>query len=372
MDEVRRPTSSWAIGVAILASALALARCSLVVSTDGLSGGAAGLDGAPAPDGSGAEGGPGAPDAGCGDALAVDPHNCGACGHDCLGGGCAAGRCQPVTLVADASLPGYVALDRDHVYWAAWSADGGVHRAPRDGGPPTPVAAPQPGTFALAVDDANVYFSTAEGVKRTAKGGGPVSFLGAGDSAEIVLDGESVIYSVYTDPANGGVVRSVPKAGGPVTTLTTGLDGAEGMAIDGPRIYVGQEKGVSILEIDRASGAKRAISAQYARRLVLDGDTLFYATFSSPAIWRVPRVGSGSPAQAATWTSASGAGNLVRDGANLCWTASKEPSRVLCAPKTGGAAVEIASGQELVGLAIDERAICWSDKKAGTVSCLAK
>src|SRR5262249_52955723 len=32
-------------------------------------------------------------------ALATDAHHCGACGHDCLGGACAAGACQPVVLV---------------------------------------------------------------------------------------------------------------------------------------------------------------------------------------------------------------------------------------------------------------------------------
>ncbi len=168
-----RRSSSWLLGVAAAASALALVRCSLVVATDGLSSGAGGATvDAAGGDGTAPDGGPGPIDAGCVDASADDPHNCGACGRDCLGGRCVSGACQPFVLVADASSPGYIALDRDHVYWATWSADGGVHRAPRDGGPPSAVASPQPGTFALAVDDASVYFSTTEGLKRTAKQGG--------------------------------------------------------------------------------------------------------------------------------------------------------------------------------------------------------
>src|SRR5580693_3063452 len=33
----------------------------------------------------------------------IDPRNCGACGHGCLGGACSGGFCQPVTLaISDA------------------------------------------------------------------------------------------------------------------------------------------------------------------------------------------------------------------------------------------------------------------------------
>src|SRR5437764_9527129 len=36
--------------------------------------------------------------ASCSADVHVDPRNCGSCGHDCHGGACAAGVCQPVTL----------------------------------------------------------------------------------------------------------------------------------------------------------------------------------------------------------------------------------------------------------------------------------
>jgi hypothetical protein len=36
-------------------------------------------------------------DRNCGN-VQTDPANCGYCGHDCLGGGCTAGVCQPVVL----------------------------------------------------------------------------------------------------------------------------------------------------------------------------------------------------------------------------------------------------------------------------------
>lgn len=33
--------------------------------------------------------------------IADDPHNCGACGHDCLGGACAGATCQPIVLATN-------------------------------------------------------------------------------------------------------------------------------------------------------------------------------------------------------------------------------------------------------------------------------
>src|SRR6476659_4574484 len=42
-----------------------------------------------------------ATDAPCSADLGHDPANCGRCGHDCLGGGCDAGGCEPVVLVAE-------------------------------------------------------------------------------------------------------------------------------------------------------------------------------------------------------------------------------------------------------------------------------
>ncbi|MBL8607277.1 MAG: hypothetical protein JNL38_08155 [Myxococcales bacterium] len=364
---------SSAVGAALGAAALVLARCSVFVSTDGLGGGATGVDDAgeradvTAPP----DAGRGPVDAGCGDALADDPKNCGACGHDCLGGRCVSGACEAVVLARGVTSPGYVALDRDHVYWATWEDVGGVHRVPRAGGAVAPVAAPQTGTFALAVDETHVYFSTSSGVKRVPKGGGAVSLLGPGDSADIVFDGANVVYSVYREGDAGGAVRSVPRGGGSVTTVSSGISGAEGLAIDDRFIYVAQEQGAAILELPRGGGVPRGLSAAYARRIAIDADFVYYATYSSAAIRRVGRA-SGAVAEVATSTSPSRAANMVLDGDTIYWTAAGAPSRLFRVAKTGGSAVEIASGTELIGLAVDERAICWSDKRAGTISCLAK
>src|SRR3990172_1836857 len=73
------------------AATCVVAGCGLTVAgTLGTTGDAASGDGAL--DG---EAGPCTPSP----SFATDPRNCGSCGHDCLGGACTAGACEPFALV---------------------------------------------------------------------------------------------------------------------------------------------------------------------------------------------------------------------------------------------------------------------------------
>lgn len=49
---------------------------------------------------------------GCEVRLADDPTSCSACGHDCLGGGCAEGLCTPATVFADDGAFGLARVER--------------------------------------------------------------------------------------------------------------------------------------------------------------------------------------------------------------------------------------------------------------------
>jgi hypothetical protein len=83
----------------------------------------------------------------CDDAKVTDdPHHCGACGHDCLGGQCAAGVCQPVVLAQSPNdAPIFdVALLADSVVWATndepttGGANHGLYFCPKTGCPTPP------------------------------------------------------------------------------------------------------------------------------------------------------------------------------------------------------------------------------------------
>lgn len=53
-----------------------------------------------------------------------DPHNCGFCGHDCLGGQCQAGRCQPAIVAGNLDATAYVeSVDGQYVYFSTCSTD---------------------------------------------------------------------------------------------------------------------------------------------------------------------------------------------------------------------------------------------------------
>jgi hypothetical protein len=70
--------------------------------------------------------------------VTTDPTNCGRCGHDCLGGACAAGVCQPLLVASFTDQPvGSVVLSQDHVFWNTMQdlagGPGNVYSCPKVG-----------------------------------------------------------------------------------------------------------------------------------------------------------------------------------------------------------------------------------------------
>jgi hypothetical protein len=55
-----------------------------------------------------------------------DPKNCGACGHDCLGGDCVSGFCQPQVLVSNAGTsPRVIAIDSTNIFFKVSAPNSG-------------------------------------------------------------------------------------------------------------------------------------------------------------------------------------------------------------------------------------------------------
>lgn len=154
-----------------------------------------------------------------------DPANCGACGHDCLGGACAKGACQPVQVARDSAGAKAITVDATHVYWTNY-ATGELRRAPKDGGASELLFAGPATEFGdgIGVGGNDVYFATvaAGAIQRCAKTGclgGPTPVVtGLGSASFVtVVDGGTVYWS---DIFPGGAVAScaVPCTG-PVTTI---------------------------------------------------------------------------------------------------------------------------------------------------------
>lgn len=141
--------------------------CSAVVGTGNLaSGDARGSDAGatgwappdptPPPD-------PNAPPTACGGAdLATDALNCGRCGHDCLGGACEAGQCQPVKL---GTVPSgefvYISVSDEFVFASSSPNgvdEGRIWRVPKSGGTPLGVVQSRTAS-ATAVVGSTLYFA---------------------------------------------------------------------------------------------------------------------------------------------------------------------------------------------------------------------
>jgi len=90
-----------------------------------------------------------------------DGKNCGACGHDCLGGACLAGQCQPVELAQYTGNLQTIAVGAQYVY--ATTDLGYIGRANKDGSDLQPFAMPGfvsstlPGTL-VAEDGDRAFF----------------------------------------------------------------------------------------------------------------------------------------------------------------------------------------------------------------------
>ncbi len=89
-----------------------------------------------------------------------DAANCGACGHDCLGGACVDSVCQAVTVATAQVDVGDIEVDATYVYWTnrvAAASGGSIRRADKNGGPATTFSSNLAYPSTLASDATNVY-----------------------------------------------------------------------------------------------------------------------------------------------------------------------------------------------------------------------
>src|SRR5262245_1510651 len=63
--------------------------------------------------------------------VASSAAHCGRCGHDCLGGACVLGRCQPVAIAINRVNPHGLAVDANGVVY--WTEDAKIVKCPVTG-----------------------------------------------------------------------------------------------------------------------------------------------------------------------------------------------------------------------------------------------
>ncbi len=329
---------------------------------------------------------------------AIDPLNCGRCGHSCQGGLCNGGVCEPVQMAWGQRWPIGIAVDSVAAYWTD-NANGNVLRAPLDGGAVTTLFSGQNLPWGVATDGANVYWAndsvavnlaTPPGdggtIMKGALDGGAIVTLAGGliGATYLTVDGTNVYFS--TSSTNGGFVGAVPIAGGAVTTLASGQLGANFLATDESNVYwaVFDYGGDGmILRCAKAgcNGEPTQLATGYnvAQGLAIKGSALYFTANTTDG-----SVGEVSVDGGAVRILAPAQENpvaIAADESGVYWVTNAgntASGTVVFSPLDGGATITLATGQAepWLGIAVDGTSVYWTNTDNqngnGTVMRVAK
>lgn len=273
--------------------------------------------------------------------------------------------CTPTLLAAGLPTPGTLVVWDGYLYWrnsedyaaAGFRDPNAVLRLRLPDGTPEVLATLATGRLAsVAVDASSVYFGDSQGgVGRVAHAGGPVEYLETTLPALVVaLDDTHVYFSSQTS----GAVARVPKAGGEAQALATatspvhiGLDATHLYWVDGPR------EPFTLARVPKAGGAAEVLAsdvpAQPERVILLDDGvylpidrTLAVAVAGEPRgrILRYPKTG-GAAVELASHPAPFGAMGVDAEYfyVSTCPGVAGE-AELLRVPHAGGAPVAIARG----------------------------
>lgn len=251
-------------------------------------------------------------DAGCGSAncngvcvdTATDPANCGRCSHDCQGGACEGGTCQPV-LLAMLWEPFGIAVNGSGVYVTECS--GGVVRLGLDGGTPTTVST-----------------------------GGCPEYITANDAGVFWVEWD------VGDDAGVSVVRTRGQDGGPATLATVpNLPG--GIAVDQSNvywtsIYDGPGNGGAVYQVGIGGGSPVALQASpYPLGVAVDAENIYWVDAANQAVLLGPRDGSAVVTLATAQVQPTG---IAVSNGTVYW--SSPSAYVRSTPVSGGAISDLA------------------------------
>lgn len=270
----------------------------------------------------------------------TNPAHCGRCGHDCGGGACVAGRCQPVVIASDQEGPSAIALDETHVYWTN-DETGDLRRVPigGDGGSELIYASGDAGLgtrFDLHGDE--VYFVRTEdsSILHCPKAGcgpsGPVPIDTGGIRANsLVVTDAGALFWVEFDPDGRIGTCDLPCTGVP-TARVSHETRPTFVAADGPALFW-TTLAPSNLRAQSAPGedARTLVNQQFLFDLKVTGDRVFYTNLGDTA--RVVfRDGGGDQPLSKAGTSI---GPLATDGTDVYFAEQVDQARIFRCPVTG-------------------------------------
>ena len=269
-------------------------------------------------------------DGGCGANLKSDRANCGACGHDCLGGACFDGHCQPRSIGTgiDREIRAWPST-RTGVFLSEYVQNGRVLRVTPDGSEPVKVLAfEQNQPQALAIDATHVYWVNGSGgtlgtVNRVRKSGGPVEILATGEASpqQLALDDTHVYWTNQGEGPTQGV-RRVAKLGGAAERLTT-ASGPSGIAVDATDVYWCDWSAGTVNRRAKTGGPIKvlAFNEENANRIALDARRVYWS--SSERVSSVAKEGGAITVHSPSFNVQ----DIATDGESVYWTTNTEIGR---------------------------------------------
>ncbi len=328
--------------------------------------------------------------------LDTDPANCGACGHDCVGGACNAGVCQPVAIVTT-NAPRYVKVDATNIYFTDALLEGVSVMSKSTGAVKSVCSTPAGATGAdeLVIDATNAYFTfTTEsdgasvgGIAQCPLAGGAGSVMVANQSypSSLVLDGTTFYWAQNSSPAL--IMR---RMAGTTTQIATG--DTVTLAVLGGFLYVANDSANGTLKRCATGGACTlqpvASDIDGIDAVTLIGNNLLWGTGVYPGtIWQgLPDGGNPTKVTAVPPIPHT----FAYDDKYFYWLNAGEPSAggtydqgaVQYCPHTNGVVDCGATGPRTLstapmayvrGLVVDTNAVYWVDSsKNGGIWRVAK
>ena len=297
----------------------------------------------------------------CATDLGNDRHHCGACGHDCPGGDCKVGLCQPVVL---ATIPGArgLSLHGGSLLVGTCGRAGGdaFLEVPVSGGKPvTAVAFSHCGAAQVVLDDTLYWSDTSTLLTTQLTPQGAPSVLASTSAWKIVATKSHVYWGKLNPKGRAIGIMRLPLGGAPdsvydqeVFALAAGAgavywaasDGVHGMAdsalldlplsmlparelaTDATSLYIGTQSGIHALRLVDGKVSLLVPGANGAR-LTTDPTTLFWLDDAAGTVSRVPLAG-GDPTLLAKGVSFTGTSVIAVDETFVYWLAGTVVARV--------------------------------------------
>jgi hypothetical protein len=327
----------------------------------------------------------------CTSDAATDPHNCGACGHDCGGGACEGGRCQAYAIVTGNDGPYGIAVNKGIVYFT--SIDDTVEQCTGDDcmNTLTQMTSGQQFPRKITTDTTNAYW-TNEGFTEEGGMSGGIATCGLSGCAggvatilwtdefgptDLAVDSTSIYWTVgFT-----GLVHSCPTGGcgSAPKNLASVATPTSGAAVDATSFYFTEPKLGNIIKCPLSGCGDAPLPFASGQGTPMEVDVTQGVLYWSngTAIMSCPT--SDCTGAATTFAANQTAAQpLAHDETNLYWALTTSSGKILSCPlSTGGATCTsvtvLADGQgNPAAIAVDDTAIYWTNSVAGTVMRLVK